>query len=56
VNIGHYEDTFRKIDSTWLLSRRVTILPFAGSTERLPEAQHPAPSPDGEKYPGAPES
>jgi SnoaL-like protein len=56
VNIGHYEDTFRKIDSTWLLARRVTILPFGGDTERLPEAQHPAPQPQGRKPPGAPES
>jgi hypothetical protein len=36
VNIGHYEDTFRKIAGTWLLARRITFLPFGSDTERLP--------------------
>ncbi|MFE2297055.1 nuclear transport factor 2 family protein [Streptomyces sp. NPDC059445] len=36
ANIGHYEDTFRKIDGAWLLAGRTVFLPFAGGTERLP--------------------
>ncbi|MGW1197380.1 nuclear transport factor 2 family protein [Streptomyces sp. NPDC002536] len=35
ANIGHYEDTFRKIDGTWLLARRTLVLPFGGPTERV---------------------
>jgi hypothetical protein len=35
VNLGHYEDAFAKIDGTWLLARRVTVLPFGRETERL---------------------
>ncbi|MDX2524320.1 nuclear transport factor 2 family protein [Streptomyces europaeiscabiei] len=35
ANIGHYQDTFRKIDSTWLLATRTLALPFGGPTERL---------------------
>ncbi|MCC0093635.1 nuclear transport factor 2 family protein [Streptomyces flavotricini] len=35
VQVGHYEDTFRKVDGTWLLATRTTFLAFAGSTERL---------------------
>ncbi|MDX3778107.1 nuclear transport factor 2 family protein [Streptomyces europaeiscabiei] len=35
ANIGHYQDTFRKIDSTWLLAIRTLVLPFGGPTERL---------------------
>lgn len=35
VNVGHYEDTFRKTGGTWLLARRVTHLAFGGGTERL---------------------
>jgi hypothetical protein len=44
VNIGHYQDSFRKLDGNWLLARRVTHLPFGSSTERLPGA--PAPEAD----------
>lgn len=36
VNVGHYEDAFRKVGDDWLLARRVTFLPFGGETERLP--------------------
>jgi SnoaL-like domain len=36
VNVGHYEDTFRKAGGDWLLARRVTFLPFGSETERLP--------------------
>ncbi|MEU7179345.1 MULTISPECIES: nuclear transport factor 2 family protein [Streptomyces] len=35
ANVGHYEDTFHKIEDTWLLARRVTFLPFGGETARL---------------------
>ncbi len=35
ANVGHYEDTFRKIDGDWLLATRTTFLPFGGTTERL---------------------
>ncbi|MFF4403199.1 nuclear transport factor 2 family protein [Streptomyces sp. NPDC001404] len=35
VNIGHYEDTFRKTDGSWLLATRTLVLPFGGPTERL---------------------
>ncbi|MET7762138.1 nuclear transport factor 2 family protein [Streptomyces sp. NPDC005393] len=35
ANVGHYEDTFRKIDDTWFLANRVTLLPFGGETVRL---------------------
>lgn len=35
ANVGHYEDTFRKIDGQWLLATRRLILPFGGPTERL---------------------
>ncbi|WP_262706082.1 MULTISPECIES: nuclear transport factor 2 family protein [Streptomyces] len=35
ANVGHYEDTFRKIEDTWLLTSRVTHLPLGGETARL---------------------
>jgi hypothetical protein len=35
ANVGHYEDTFRKVDGRWLLATRTTVLPFGGATERL---------------------
>ncbi|MEV8457601.1 nuclear transport factor 2 family protein [Streptomyces sp. NPDC052095] len=35
ANVGHYEDTFRKVEDTWLLTSRVTHLPFGGETARL---------------------
>ncbi|MFJ3928226.1 nuclear transport factor 2 family protein [Streptomyces sp. NPDC090022] len=35
VQVGHYEDTFRKTDGTWLLTTRTLFLSFAGPTERL---------------------
>ncbi|WP_149827902.1 nuclear transport factor 2 family protein [Streptomyces tailanensis] len=38
ANIGHYQDTFRKIDGTWLLATRTLVLPFGGPTERLESA------------------
>lgn len=34
VQIGHYEDTFRRVDGTWLLSTRTLFLPFGGPTPR----------------------
>jgi len=36
ANVGHYEDTFQKVDGEWLLATRVTFLPFGADTERLP--------------------
>ncbi|WP_420823930.1 hypothetical protein [Streptomyces roseifaciens] len=35
AQVGRYEDTFRKVDGTWLLATRTTFLSFAGPTERL---------------------
>ncbi|WKX15990.2 nuclear transport factor 2 family protein [Streptomyces sp. NL15-2K] len=35
ANIGHYQDTFRKTDGSWLLATRTLVLPFGGPTERL---------------------
>ncbi|MEV7372942.1 nuclear transport factor 2 family protein [Streptomyces sp. NPDC090301] len=35
VQVGHYEDTFRRVDGTWLLSARTLFLSFAGTTQRL---------------------
>ncbi|WP_405164601.1 nuclear transport factor 2 family protein [Nocardia sp. NBC_01499] len=35
VNVGHYEDTFHKIDHSWLLAKRTTIIAYGGPTERL---------------------
>ncbi|MCX5269636.1 nuclear transport factor 2 family protein [Streptomyces sp. NBC_00199] len=32
VQVGHYEDAFRRVDGGWLLARRVLFLPFAGPT------------------------
>jgi hypothetical protein len=36
VQVGHYEDTFRKPDGAWLLASRTLHLPFGGPTARLP--------------------
>ncbi|MFG2824862.1 nuclear transport factor 2 family protein [Kitasatospora sp. NPDC048365] len=38
VNVGHYEDTFRKVGGAWLLTGRTVFLPFGADTERLPAA------------------
>ncbi|MFJ6615365.1 nuclear transport factor 2 family protein [Streptomyces sp. NPDC091289] len=35
VQVGHYEDTFRKVDGRWLLAARALFLDFGGPTERL---------------------
>jgi SnoaL-like domain len=35
VNVGHYEDTFRKVGGVWLLASRSLFLAFGGDTERL---------------------
>jgi hypothetical protein len=35
ANVGHYEDTFRKVDGHWLLATRTVHLPFGADTERL---------------------
>jgi hypothetical protein len=34
VQVGHYEDTFRKVDGSWLISTRTLFLPFGGPTRR----------------------
>jgi hypothetical protein len=35
VQVGHYEDTFRRQpDATWLLATRTLHLPFGGPTPR----------------------
>ncbi|WP_328384826.1 nuclear transport factor 2 family protein [Streptomyces sp. NBC_00400] len=35
AQVGHYEDTFHKLDGVWLLVTRTLFLSFAGPTERL---------------------
>ncbi|MFE9809816.1 nuclear transport factor 2 family protein [Streptomyces sp. NPDC005227] len=35
ANVGHYEDTFRRVDGQWLIATRRLHLPFGGPTERL---------------------
>ncbi|MEU0197353.1 MULTISPECIES: nuclear transport factor 2 family protein [unclassified Streptomyces] len=35
VQVGHYEDAFRRTAGTWLLSSRTLHLPFGGPTTRL---------------------
>ncbi|MER6027957.1 nuclear transport factor 2 family protein [Streptomyces sp. NPDC001851] len=32
VQVGHYEDTFRRVDDSWLIASRTLRLPFAGDT------------------------
>jgi len=34
VQVGHYEDTFRRVDGSWLLATRTLFLPFGGPTPR----------------------
>lgn len=38
VQVGRYEDTFRKAEGRWLLAARELFLDFAGPTERLGRA------------------
>ncbi|MGW2399627.1 nuclear transport factor 2 family protein [Kitasatospora sp. NPDC001664] len=35
VNVGHYDDVFRRVDGVWLLAGRTVFLPFGADTERL---------------------
>ncbi|SOD86945.1 nuclear transport factor 2 family protein [Streptomyces sp. Ag109_G2-15] len=36
VQVGHYEDTFRRVDDgTWLLASRTLHLPFGGPTPKV---------------------
>lgn len=37
VQVGHYEDTFRRVEGEWLLERRVLVLPFGGPTKNVSE-------------------
>ena len=39
VNVGHYEDAFRRVEGRWLLASRTTHLAFGGETERLGGAE-----------------
>ncbi|WP_326614557.1 nuclear transport factor 2 family protein [Streptomyces scopuliridis] len=41
ANVGHYEDTFRKVGDEWLLAARSLFLPFGGPTERLDAPRRP---------------
>ncbi|WP_406091615.1 nuclear transport factor 2 family protein [Kitasatospora purpeofusca] len=41
ANVGHYEDTFRNIDGSWLLATRTVFIPFGADTERLPSGTAP---------------
>lgn len=34
VQVGHYQDTFRRVDDRWLLASRTLHLPFGGPTPR----------------------
>ncbi|MEV6505662.1 nuclear transport factor 2 family protein [Streptomyces sp. NPDC051642] len=34
VQVGHYEDTFREVDGSWLIATRTLFLPFGGPTRR----------------------
>ncbi|MBK6014429.1 nuclear transport factor 2 family protein [Streptomyces sp. MBT53] len=34
VQVGHYEDTFRQVDGSWLIGTRTLFLPFGGPTPR----------------------
>ncbi|MGH1552791.1 nuclear transport factor 2 family protein [Streptomyces sp. L7] len=34
VQVGHYEDTFRQVEGSWLISTRTLFLPFGGPTPR----------------------
>lgn len=35
ANVGHYEDTFRKVDGHWLMATRTLVLAFGGPTEHV---------------------
>ncbi|WP_435975620.1 nuclear transport factor 2 family protein [Streptomyces sp. Qhu_M48] len=39
TQVGHYEDTFLKVEGHWLLDSRSLHLAFAGPTERLEPAE-----------------
>ncbi|MEU2338338.1 nuclear transport factor 2 family protein [Streptomyces sp. NPDC013172] len=34
VQVGHYEDVFRRVAGRWLLASRSLVLPFGGATPR----------------------
>ncbi|MGW1047815.1 nuclear transport factor 2 family protein [Streptomyces sp. NPDC002586] len=34
VQVGHYADTFRRVDGTWLITSRTLHLPFGGDTPK----------------------
>jgi hypothetical protein len=35
ANVGHYEDIFRKVGGSWLLTSRTVFVAFGGPTERI---------------------
>ncbi|GAA1305386.1 hypothetical protein GCM10009647_023980 [Streptomyces sanglieri] len=41
TQVGHYEDTFLKVNDLWLLRSRSLFLAFAGPTERLEPVTKP---------------
>ncbi|GGU77416.1 hypothetical protein GCM10010260_07240 [Streptomyces filipinensis] len=41
VQVGHYEDTFRRVDGSWLIASRTLHLPFGGDTPRVSPARAP---------------
>ncbi|WP_461035808.1 nuclear transport factor 2 family protein [Streptomyces mayteni] len=45
TNMGHYTDTFRRLDGEWLLAHRTLTLTFGGPTERLAPPVGPPVSP-----------
>ncbi|MFF4355458.1 nuclear transport factor 2 family protein [Streptomyces sp. NPDC001604] len=45
VQVGNYEDTFRRVDGRWLLASRTLHLPFGGPTPHVGREHHPTPPP-----------
>ncbi|MEV5382552.1 nuclear transport factor 2 family protein [Streptomyces sp. NPDC052721] len=39
VQVGHYEDAFRRVDGRWLIASRTLHLPFGGPTPRAAPAR-----------------
>ncbi|MEU6771508.1 nuclear transport factor 2 family protein [Streptomyces sp. NPDC046759] len=38
VQVGDYEDVFRRVDGSWLIASRALRLPFGGDTPKAPNA------------------
>ncbi|MFP8884541.1 MULTISPECIES: nuclear transport factor 2 family protein [Streptomyces] len=41
VNVGHYEDAFRRTGESWLIERRTLVLAFGGHTPRIDRDARP---------------